>query len=146
MLDERYTQSIPDELPDGILDEGNPEQRELWEQIRSLHQQLRLEISTNQRRRQQLFDEHEVLLRRDNEHVVRLNLLIDQFIGRLSPERFEFELQWQKVIAASLEDAFSQVVEQKREQRNSKELHLPGGKLHVVKPTVEESNGDESDA
>lgn len=142
MRRERHIQNIPDELsPEMISDADEETQAEIFE----LHSKLRMQVDTNTRRKRELFEKHGIMLNGDNELAARVNLLIEMFIGVLSPERLRFELQWQNLIQHSLELSYAEHMEAKRKQNGRKTLHLPGGKAHHVDPAEPEEDEDVSE-
>lgn len=129
MLNERWTQSIPDELPDDVWDDSTHDD---VVEITKLHSQLRLTIATNQSRRKEAVEKYGVVLDVGTEMRVRLNLLTDMFIGVLSPERLHFEARWQEIVKDSLEMGIAEAQEHERKKKREKTLHLPGGRAHKV--------------
>lgn len=125
-MEERWIQSIPEELPerDPDTDIGT------WVEIERLHSQLKMHVSTNKQRGREAVEKYGVILDPSNELRARLALLTDMFIGVLSPERMRYEIQWQKLIAESLEEGIADATATRQEKR----LHLPNGRSHPVKP------------
>ena len=130
MLGERWSQGVPDEVPEDLLldDDGYDTQEA------TLHRQLKLKIQTNRERQKEALEKYGVVLDPSNEVRARLNLLTDMFIGTLSVERLNFELQWQKMISESVEEGIAGAQERMRVARRSKDLHLPNGRVHKVGP------------
>ena len=95
---------------------------------------LKIKVQDNQRRRQEAAEKYGVGIDYRNELNVRLELLINMFIGVHLPERYHFELQWQDTLTASLEDGIAKAQEMKRAERRSKNLHLPNGKVLKIDP------------
>lgn len=125
-MQERWLQSIPDELPerDPDTDIGT------WAEVERLHSQLKMHLSTNRQRGQEAAEKYGVILDPSNELRARLALLTDMFIGTISPERMRYEIQWQKLIAESLEEGIADATA----TRQAKKLHLPNGRHHAIKP------------
>lgn len=131
MHNEKWLQNIPDELPSDLEDQIGIEDAH---EIRSLHSKLLMENATVIRRKKELFEKCGLMLRDDNDVAVRLNLIVEMFIGILSPERLRFEIRYQEIVGASLEAGYSEYLEMKRRENGSKDLHLPGGRVHKVTP------------
>lgn len=136
MLGDRWSSGVPDELSEDLLldDEGYDTQEA------TLHRSLRLKITTTRERQKEALEKYGVVLDPANEMRARLNLLTDMFIGTLSVERLHFELNWQKMIAESIEEGIAQASEQRRQEKKSKSLHLPNGRTHKVMPEPEDAN------
>lgn len=127
-MDERWLSSLPADLPEDmstITDDPF-----LAQELTELFGRLKMLITQNRTRKQKLWENHKIMLDSADELKVRVNLLIDMFIGVLSPERLNYEIKWQEKIAGSLEEAYSKHLEAKRQQN----LHLPGGGVHRVRP------------
>lgn len=133
----RWLISIPDTLPerDPDTDIGT------WAEVERLHSQLKMTVETVTRRQQEAVEKYGVVLDPSNELRARFNLLTDMFIGITSPERLRFEINWQKIIAESIEEGIALAQERKREQK----LHLPNGRSHTVRPAISEAGEDSTD-
>lgn len=95
-----------------------------------------------EQKKKHLFEKYGVTLQEENAASVRLNIFIQNMLGVDSTERLEFESKWLDIVLGSLEHAHNQVEQKKREDRANAvapKIHLPDGKLHVVKP--ENKNG-----
>lgn len=134
MLNERFTLAIPDEFPKNLEGED-------LEELERLFSQLRLKIKTVQTRRIEAAEKYAVGIHPMAELEARLDLLIDMFIGVLSPERMRLELNWQERISTALELGISDAQEQARQERQAKTLHLPNGRSYKVAP-AEDNDGD----
>lgn len=127
-MNDRWLASIPDQVPwEGVTEPAT------MIEVEKLHTRLKDAVATNKRRGIQLAEKG-VILDPHAELQARMILLIDMFIGTLSIERLQFELQFQEMIAFSLEEAAAGLTQ------NRKSLHIPNGR----KPnTTKEGNADE---
>lgn len=134
MLNERWTTSIPDELPDDAFEDATHD--EVIE-INRLHSALKMHVATGRARRKEAMDQYGVVLDPNNELRARLSLITDMFVGVLSPERLQLEIQWQKLLADSTEEGIAYAQEMERERKGTRHLHIPGKGKHAVKPERE---------
>lgn len=142
MLNERFTGSIPDEMPE--FDGDTEGDHQDYEEAVKLHKKMRMLVADNHRRQQELHEKYHIGLDNSSVFEHRLNLLTDMFVGVLSKERLEFELRWQQLISSSLEEMAAQIQESLRKKKSAKVLHLPGGQKHEVIPIRKEEDNDKS--
>lgn len=76
-----------------------------------------------------LFNDHKVALDTRGAPLTRMNLLVEYLFGTDTIERFRFEQAWQNLLIHSIEVATEQAIE----VRGSRELHIPGQGIHLVK-------------
>jgi len=125
MLDEVFLRDIPDVLESDDSD------------LLLLHAKLYGAVSNLQRRKQQALDKYQVIIPIDEYMVnVRLNLLIQHGLGIDTMQRFQYELDWIKIYAESLEKGLNEAAMQKRDLK----LHLPDGRTRRVR-SEEDGNG-----
>jgi hypothetical protein len=122
MLNEKFLQSIADELPDDLDDD----------EAREVHALLKERVTALQRRRQQAAEEHGLMINMDSPGfvAVRLNLLLNHGLGINTVERFRYELDWIKVYGANIEDELNRFLRMKKAQT----LHMPDGSMRAVQP------------
>lgn len=131
MLSEPFTSSIPDELPKKLdCDPGTAAE------IERLHARLKLRIKDNQKRR----SEYHIAFNPAMLMHARLALVVDMFIGILSPERLNFELKWAEMVMTDMEQSIAEYRNREREAREGKDLHLPNGQVLKVAPKEDKSN------
>ena len=121
MLNDPWTGSIPDEVSTEFLD--GIEDPLVRQEILDLHAKLRLTISDNQRREEQIFQQHGYRRGHQADLNVRFNLLVEMFIGATSPERLGFELKWQEALKQGIEEGLAQAVDQAKEIKRQRLLH-----------------------
>lgn len=134
---EKWLLGLPDDFPD--MPNEDPEQ---VAKLRELHATVKRLDGEILRRKQTLFEQHGIMFQSQNDHEMRLNLLIDMFIGTLSEERLQFEIRWTKLVQSGIEEGYAQFLEHQRQQREGKTLLLPGlGEHHIPAPPKEKNDG-----
>lgn len=129
-MHDKWIQGIEDEVPEAALDEV--EDPLVRVEIQELHAKLKRLDGENHKRKTDLFEKHGIMFRTDQDVHLRLQLLVEMFIGHLSPERLRFEVRWAEMTKDALEQGYADYLEAKREARTQQTLTLPGGKQHVV--------------
>lgn len=138
-MHDRWLQNLPDELPEDVMAK---EDLDFAIAIRERHATLKRIDNENLRRKQQLFEQYGLMFKGQHDTEMRLNLLIEMFVGRLSVERLDFEIRWVTLVKDGMEFAYADFLEQQRQQREGKTLHLPGiGEHKIPAPPKESDNG-----
>ena len=120
MLNERFMGDIPDELDTDDDD------------ALKAHKDLRRQVGDLQRRRQEVFDKHQLVLPQDDPTMiaVRLQLLIKFMFGNVSENRMLYELSWVQVYRNNIEHSLSEHLQMQRAMH----LQMPDGSAHIIKP------------
>lgn len=131
-MHDRFIRELPDELDVEVLLEELDGDAIRVEEIQKLHQKLKRLDADNHRRKVELFEKHGIMLRGDNDLMVRVNLLVEMFVGHLSPERLQYEIRWAEAMKEAMEIGYSEYLEARRQEQQSKKLMIPGKGDHIV--------------